>query len=46
MAGKWALIARRGKVIYQQCFFGDSDLETGKSMTNDAIFRIASQTRP
>jgi len=44
MAGNVALIARRGKVIYQHAF-GDSDLETGKKMTNDAIFRIASQTK-
>ncbi len=44
MAGNVALIARKGKVIYQHAF-GASDLETGKKMGNDAIFRIASQTK-
>jgi len=44
MAGNVALIARKGKVVYHNAF-GASDIEAGKSMTNDAIFRIASQTK-
>lgn len=44
MAGNVALIARKGKVVYHQAF-GNSDIETGKKMTQDAIFRIASQTK-
>src|SRR5690606_2943885 len=44
MAGNVALIARKGKVIYHRAF-GNSDIEAGKKMTQDAIFRIASQTK-
>ena len=44
MSGNVALIARKGKVIYHKAF-GASDIEAGKKMTNDAIFRIASQTK-
>jgi len=44
MAGNVALIARKGKVIYHRAF-GYSDREAGEKMTQDAIFRIASQTK-
>lgn len=44
IAGNVALIARKGKIIYHRAF-GDSDIEAGKKMTEDAIFRIASQTK-
>lgn len=44
MAGSVALIARRGKIVYHKAF-GDSDMEAGKKMTPDDMFRIASQTK-
>jgi CubicO group peptidase (beta-lactamase class C family) len=44
MSGNVALVARNGKIIYHEAF-GQSDMESGKKMTNDAIFRIASQTK-
>ncbi|MCK0189224.1 serine hydrolase domain-containing protein [Arenibacter sp. F20364] len=44
MSGNVALVARKGKIIYHKAF-GESDMEAGKKMTNDAIFRIASQTK-
>jgi CubicO group peptidase (beta-lactamase class C family) len=45
LAGAVVLIARRGKVAYLQSF-GWSDKESRASMREDAIFRIASQTKP
>lgn len=42
--GAVALIARNGKVVYNKSF-GAADLEQKKLMNNDAIFRIASQTK-
>jgi CubicO group peptidase (beta-lactamase class C family) len=45
LAGAVVLIARRGKVAYLQSF-GWSDKESQASMREDAIFRIASQTKP
>lgn len=44
MAGNVALIARKGKIVYHRAF-GNSDMEAGKKMKEDAIFRIASQTK-
>ena len=45
LAGGSALIARHGKVIYFETF-GVMDKESGKPMTQDAIFRIYSMTKP
>jgi CubicO group peptidase (beta-lactamase class C family) len=45
MAGSIALIARRGKVAYLETF-GMMDKENGKPMSRDAIFRMASMTKP
>ncbi|WP_184542858.1 serine hydrolase domain-containing protein [Mucilaginibacter sp. FT3.2] len=42
--GAVALIARNGKIVYNKSF-GAADLEQKKLMNNDAIFRIASQTK-
>jgi CubicO group peptidase (beta-lactamase class C family) len=42
--GAVALIARNGKIVYNKSF-GVADLEQKKLMNNDAIFRIASQTK-
>jgi len=45
LAGGTALIARHGKVIYFQTF-GVMDQGSGKPMTENAIFRIYSMTKP
>lgn len=45
MAGAVALIVRRGKVAYLDTF-GVMDKDTNKPMTKDAIFRLASMTKP
>jgi CubicO group peptidase (beta-lactamase class C family) len=45
MSGGMGMIARKGKVIYNQSW-GMSDRETSKPMTDDAIFRIYSMTKP
>lgn len=42
--GLVALIVRNGKVVYHSAK-GKTDLESGKNMSKDAIFRIASQTK-
>ena len=42
--GAVGLIARDGKIIYKKAF-GLDDVSTGKAMSTDAIFRIASQTK-
>ncbi|WP_419788588.1 serine hydrolase domain-containing protein [Mucilaginibacter sp. SP1R1] len=42
--GAVALIARNGKIVYNKSF-GVADEEQKKLMNNDAIFRIASQTK-
>lgn len=42
--GAVALIARDGKIVYNKAF-GADDVIQSKSMTTDAIFRIASQTK-
>src|SRR6187455_2861760 len=44
MAGSVVLVARHGKIAYFNSF-GKSDIEANASMQNDAIFRIASQTK-
>ena len=42
--GATALIVHDGKIVYHKSF-GYADMEAKKPMTNDAIFRIASQTK-
>ncbi|WP_373497702.1 serine hydrolase domain-containing protein [Aquiflexum sp.] len=42
--GLVALIVRNGKVVYHTAK-GKADVESGKDMSKDAIFRIASQTK-
>lgn len=44
LPGSVVLVARKGKIAYWNSF-GESDMESNKAMTNDAIFRIASQTK-
>ena len=44
MAGSTVLVMRHGKVAYFNSF-GKKDLEANAPMTNDAIFRIASQSK-
>ena len=43
--GVVALVARHGKVVYHKRF-GHRDVEGGKLMSTDVIFRIASMTKP
>lgn len=42
--GLVALVARNGKIVYHTAK-GSADAVSGKAMTKDAIFRIASQTK-
>jgi CubicO group peptidase (beta-lactamase class C family) len=44
IAGAVALVLRDGKTVYERAF-GWADKESNRRMTNDAIFRIASQTK-
>ena len=44
MAGAVAIVARRGQVVYLESV-GMQDREAGAAMTDDSIFRIASQTK-
>lgn len=44
LAGGVALVARRGKLVYLHAF-GQRDREAAAPMREDAIFRIASQTK-
>lgn len=44
LAGGVALVARRGELAYLEAF-GMRDIEAGDPMAEDAIFRIASQTK-
>ena len=44
LAGAVTLVARRGKVVYSEGV-GYRDREAGAPMTDDVIFRIASQTK-
>jgi CubicO group peptidase (beta-lactamase class C family) len=45
LAGLITMIARRGQVLHFECF-GMMDIEAGKSMQSDTIFRIHSMTKP
>ena len=45
VAGVVTLVARRGKVVHFSAL-GERDAESGAPMTHDAIFRIASMTKP
>ncbi len=45
IAGAVTLVARKGKVAYFEAQ-GLSDIETNKPMPKDAVFRIASMTKP
>ncbi len=45
MVGGLGLIARNGKVVYSETY-GQSDREAEKTMTEDAIFRIYSMSKP
>ncbi|MEZ4859847.1 MAG: serine hydrolase domain-containing protein [Caldilineaceae bacterium] len=45
LAGISSLIARRGKVVHY-ANFGMADIEAGKPMTEETIFRIYSMTKP
>lgn len=44
LAGAVVLVARERRVVYQKAF-GHRDIESGAEMTEDAIFRIASQSK-
>ena len=43
--GVVALVATRERVLYQSAF-GVADVATGRALTSDALFRIASMTKP
>ena len=43
--GVVALVTDRDKVLYQGAF-GVADVSTGRPLTSDALFRIASMTKP
>ena len=45
VSGVVALIGRHGKIGYFEAF-GHRDIEAGKPMTEDTLFRIASMTKP
>jgi len=45
VAGAQTLIARKGKIVHF-ANYGKQDLESGKAMATDAIFRIYSMTKP
>lgn len=45
MVGGLGVIARNGRVVYRQTY-GLADRENGRPMTEDAIFRIYSMTKP
>ena len=45
LPGAVIAVARRGKLVYYQAF-GDLDKDAGTKMTTDAIFSIASMTKP
>lgn len=44
VAGLVTYVARGGRVVHHEAF-GKADVEAGRAMTKDAIFRIASQTK-
>ena len=45
MVGGMGLIARNGKIVYSQVY-GQADREAERAMTEDAIYRIYSMTKP
>jgi CubicO group peptidase (beta-lactamase class C family) len=45
LAGAVVAIARKNKTVYMKSF-GAADVDSNKAMTDDAIFRIASMTKP
>ena len=45
MVGGMGLVARKGKVIYEQTY-GMADREAERVMEEDAIYRIYSMTKP
>jgi len=45
LAGITTLVARHGKVVYLDAY-GVQDLETGKPVASNTIFRLASMTKP
>ncbi len=45
MVGGLGMIARNGKVVYLDTY-GQADREAGREMTEDALFRIYSMTKP
>lgn len=45
IAGAVVAVARDNKLVYLKSF-GKSDAESGRAMTDDTIFRIASMTKP
>ncbi|MFT7688998.1 MAG: CubicO group peptidase (beta-lactamase class C family) [Candidatus Azotimanducaceae bacterium] len=45
LAGTISLVARKGQIAHLQCQ-GKMDIEADKAMTEDAIFRIHSMTKP
>ncbi|MBN2272398.1 MAG: beta-lactamase family protein [Sedimentisphaerales bacterium] len=45
VAGAVAAVARHGKLAYLQCV-GKADIEAGRDMQPDTIFRIASMSKP
>jgi CubicO group peptidase (beta-lactamase class C family) len=45
IAGAVTLVARRGRIVHFEAH-GFRDLETGTPMPRDALFRLASQTKP
>jgi len=45
LAGIVTLVARKGKIAHFESF-GYADIESGKKMEKDAIFRIYSMTKP
>ena len=45
IAGAQIAVARRGQLAYRKSF-GSMDVERGKPMADDAIFRIYSMTKP
>lgn len=44
LAGSVVLVARKGKIAYFESF-GERDMASSAAMDNDAVFRIASQTK-
>ncbi len=45
IAGAVSLVARRGHIVYFESV-GKADIEEGRAMREDSIFRIASMTKP